>query len=135
MLLGAQGPKKKLLICGVNSTKATTITTLMTLIIVIGPRGGPDQTLNLMERDYVYPEVGDRLSPKDWKDPVLEVRRVGDRVSVKLAGTPIFTDVSCPPISKNRFERHCARSRNRPRTLRSGSRGCCYGSGSGSGSG
>jgi trimethylamine--corrinoid protein Co-methyltransferase len=29
---------------------------------------GHDQTLKLMERDYVYPEVGDRLSPKDWKE-------------------------------------------------------------------
>ncbi len=27
---------------------------------------GHDQTLDLMKRDYVYPEVGDRLSPKDW---------------------------------------------------------------------
>jgi len=27
---------------------------------------GHEQTLNLMERDYVYPDVGDRLSPKDW---------------------------------------------------------------------
>ncbi len=29
---------------------------------------GHDQTLNLMKRDYVYPEVGDRLSPKDWAE-------------------------------------------------------------------
>ncbi len=29
---------------------------------------GHQQTLDLMERDYVYPEVGDRLSPEDWAD-------------------------------------------------------------------
>jgi len=29
---------------------------------------GHEQTLNLMKRDYVYPEVGDRLSPKDWAE-------------------------------------------------------------------
>jgi len=29
---------------------------------------GHDQTLKLMKRDYVYPEVGDRLSPKDWAE-------------------------------------------------------------------
>ena len=29
---------------------------------------GHEQTLRLMERDYVYPEVGDRLSPDDWID-------------------------------------------------------------------
>lgn len=27
---------------------------------------GHDQTLDLMEKDYVYPEVGDRTSPKEW---------------------------------------------------------------------
>jgi trimethylamine--corrinoid protein Co-methyltransferase len=29
---------------------------------------GHDQTMNLMKRDYVYPEVGDRLSPEDWAE-------------------------------------------------------------------
>ncbi len=27
---------------------------------------GSNQTLELMERDYIYPEVGDRTSPKEW---------------------------------------------------------------------
>jgi trimethylamine--corrinoid protein Co-methyltransferase len=27
---------------------------------------GHDQTLDLMETEYVYPEVGDRSSPKEW---------------------------------------------------------------------
>ncbi len=38
---------------------------------VIGGAGhflGHDQTLRLMQREYVYPEVGDRLSPDDWVD-------------------------------------------------------------------
>jgi|TARA_B100000959_G_scaffold202904_1_gene212460 trimethylamine--corrinoid protein Co-methyltransferase len=36
--------------------------------------GGPNhflghgQTMSLMQRDYVYPEVGDRLSPKEWNE-------------------------------------------------------------------
>jgi trimethylamine--corrinoid protein Co-methyltransferase len=29
---------------------------------------GSDQTLDLMQREYVYPEVGDRTSPKEWKE-------------------------------------------------------------------
>ena len=29
---------------------------------------GHDQTLSLMQHDYVYPEVGDRTSPKEWKE-------------------------------------------------------------------
>jgi trimethylamine--corrinoid protein Co-methyltransferase len=27
---------------------------------------GHDQTMQLMQKDYVYPEVADRLSPKEW---------------------------------------------------------------------
>jgi len=28
---------------------------------------GSDQTLNLMQRDYVYPNLGDRMSPNEWE--------------------------------------------------------------------
>ncbi|HEX9769946.1 MAG TPA: trimethylamine methyltransferase family protein, partial [Kiloniellales bacterium] len=27
---------------------------------------GHDQTLSLMQSEYVYPEIGDRMSPKEW---------------------------------------------------------------------
>ena len=27
---------------------------------------GSDQTLSLMQTDYIYPVVGDRTSPKEW---------------------------------------------------------------------
>ena len=29
---------------------------------------GQDQTLSIMQSEYIYPEVGDRLSPADWFD-------------------------------------------------------------------
>lgn len=29
---------------------------------------GHDQTINLMEREYIYPTIGDRTSPKEWKE-------------------------------------------------------------------
>lgn len=29
---------------------------------------GHDQTMQLMQRDYVYPEIGDRNSPKEWHE-------------------------------------------------------------------
>jgi len=49
---------------------------------------GHDQTMQLMQRDYVYPEVGDRLSPKEWNEKgrpdLLEKARA--RVSEILAG-------------------------------------------------
>lgn len=29
---------------------------------------GHDQTINLMQREYIYPQIGDRTSPKEWKE-------------------------------------------------------------------
>jgi trimethylamine--corrinoid protein Co-methyltransferase len=29
---------------------------------------GHDQTLSLMQAEYVYPEIGDRMSPKEWTE-------------------------------------------------------------------
>ncbi|MGI9332494.1 MAG: trimethylamine methyltransferase family protein, partial [Gammaproteobacteria bacterium] len=29
---------------------------------------GHAQTLGLMQREYVYPEIGDRASPKEWNE-------------------------------------------------------------------
>lgn len=29
---------------------------------------GHDQTISLMQRDYVYPQIGDRSSPKEWNE-------------------------------------------------------------------
>ena len=29
---------------------------------------GSDQTLSVMQTEYIYPKVGDRLNPNDWKD-------------------------------------------------------------------
>ena len=29
---------------------------------------GHEQTLRVMQREYVYPQIGDRLSPEDWAD-------------------------------------------------------------------
>jgi trimethylamine--corrinoid protein Co-methyltransferase len=38
--------------------------------VVHGPSHflGDDQTLSMMQSEYVYPVVGDRLSPDDWFD-------------------------------------------------------------------
>jgi trimethylamine--corrinoid protein Co-methyltransferase len=38
---------------------------------VVGGAGhflGHEQTLDLMQREYLYPDIGDRLSPDDWVD-------------------------------------------------------------------
>jgi trimethylamine--corrinoid protein Co-methyltransferase len=49
---------------------------------------GHGQTLDLMKRDYVYPEVGDRNSPKDWieQGSTDVVQRAKARVEEILGG-------------------------------------------------
>ena len=50
---------------------------------------GHNQTMTLMQRDYVYPEVGDRLSPKEWNEmgrpDLLEMART--KVAEILSGS------------------------------------------------
>ena len=41
-----------------------------------GHSGGHSQTLSLMQSDYVYPLIGNRLSPDDWIDA--DARLMGD---------------------------------------------------------
>ncbi|MBT5264852.1 MAG: methyltransferase [Rhodospirillaceae bacterium] len=49
---------------------------------------GHDQTLRLMQTEYIYPEIGDRLSPKDWEERgATDMReRAADRVREVLSG-------------------------------------------------
>ncbi len=56
-------------------------------VCVDGPKHylGHDQTMNLMQKDYVYPNVGDRTSPKEWAeqgstDVVQKSRIIADNI-------------------------------------------------------
>ena len=42
----------------------------MRRVCVDGPNHflGDEQTLDLMQKDYIYPEIGDRASPKEWAE-------------------------------------------------------------------
>ena len=57
----------------------------------LGPEGhylGSDQTLSVMESEYIYPEFGDRSSPNEWVDagkPVMIERAIAKRDEI-LAG-------------------------------------------------
>jgi len=57
-------------------------------VCVDGPNHylGHSQTLSLMQKEYIYPEVGDRLSPKEWAEvgkPVL-MKKARERVDTIL---------------------------------------------------
>ena len=58
-------------------------------VCVDGPNHylGHAQTLDLMQKEYIYPEIGDRLSPKEWQEvgkPVL-MQKARERVDDILA--------------------------------------------------
>ena len=56
---------------------------------------GHAQTLDVMQTEYVYPLVGDRLSPDDWKDAgSLDVRQRANRVVKEILDGPAPTHIS-----------------------------------------
>ncbi len=72
---------------------------------------GADQTLGLMQRDYVYPTVADRLSPKEWleKDKPDLLDRARARKSALLAmGSKARLDPVTDQAIRARFAIHLA---------------------------
>lgn len=56
---------------------------------------GSDQTLSVMQTEYIYPEVGDRLNPNDWKDAGgMEVKERAHEVVKQTLRTHFPTHVS-----------------------------------------
>jgi trimethylamine--corrinoid protein Co-methyltransferase len=54
---------------GIEVTPDTlSIETIKSVIFGAGHFLGQDQTLSMMQSEYIYPEVGDRVSPADWFD-------------------------------------------------------------------
>ena len=55
---------------GVDVNEGNLSINVMREVCIDGPVHflGHEQTLGLMQRDYVYPLVGDRASPKEWNE-------------------------------------------------------------------
>ncbi|MDH3499676.1 MAG: trimethylamine methyltransferase family protein [Acidimicrobiia bacterium] len=67
---------------------------------------GHAQTLDLMQRDYVYPTVGDRLSPDDWVDAgaTSAAQRAHEQVTKVLATHhPEHVDPAVDELIRARF--------------------------------
>ncbi len=66
---------------------------------------GSDQTLRLMQTEYIYPEVGNRMSPKEWEEaqrPKLLETAVARKESIlRRAGSMISPDVDA--VIRQRF--------------------------------
>ncbi|WP_445942895.1 trimethylamine methyltransferase family protein, partial [Roseicyclus sp.] len=56
------------LVRGIDVTEDSTSIDAMKQVCLGGPGHylGTDQTLGLMQTEYIYPNVGNRMSPKEW---------------------------------------------------------------------
>jgi trimethylamine--corrinoid protein Co-methyltransferase len=55
---------------GIDVTEDSVSLDAMRQVCLEGPGHylGSDQTLSLMQTEYVYPKVGNRMSPKEWNE-------------------------------------------------------------------
>jgi trimethylamine---corrinoid protein Co-methyltransferase len=58
------------LVRGIDVTPDSTSLDAMKEVCLGGPGHylGSDQTLRLMQTEYIYPKVGNRMSPKEWNE-------------------------------------------------------------------
>jgi len=69
---------------------------------------GSDQTLRLMQTEYIYPNVGNRMSPKEWNEagrPML-LDTAKRRTAEILAKAPSQIDPATDALIRSRFNIH-----------------------------
>ena len=69
---------------------------------------GADQTLKLMQTEYIYPNVGNRMSPKEWNEagrPML-LDTAKRRTAEILARAPSQIDPATDALIRSRFNIH-----------------------------
>lgn len=84
---------------GIDVTEDSTSIEVMKSVCLDGPGHylGSDQTLALMQREYVYPALGNRMSPKEWVEadrPMLLDRAIARKNEIlSRAGSQIAPDL------------------------------------------
>lgn len=92
---------------GIDVTEDAVALDTMRAVCLGGPGHylGSDQTLALMQTEYVYPAVGNRMSPKEWAEAgrpeLLEAARA--RAARLLAGAPCRVDAATDAAIRARF--------------------------------
>jgi trimethylamine--corrinoid protein Co-methyltransferase len=87
------------LVRGIDVTEDSTSIDAMKQVCLGGPGHylGTDQTLGLMQTEYVYPKVGNRMSPKEWVEadrPMLLDKAIARKNTILAkAGRQIDVDV------------------------------------------
>jgi trimethylamine--corrinoid protein Co-methyltransferase len=80
---------------------------------------GSDQTLTLMQRDYVYPEVGDRMSPKEWVEkgrPTVLDRAMKRKTDTLASHFPAHVPTAIDDAIRAKMPVRLPRDAMRPRT-------------------
>ena len=70
---------------------------------------GHDQTISLMQTEYIYPVIGDRSSPKEWeelKKPNLVQTATARKENILAAGNPGFIDPDMDAMLRNKYTIH-----------------------------
>lgn len=70
---------------------------------------GSDQTLSLMQTEYVYPVLADRSSPKEWQEkgrPDLIQNAIARKEALIAAPTPATLDTIVDAEIRKRFNIH-----------------------------
>lgn len=73
---------------------------------------GSDQTLALMQTEYVYPEVADRTSPKEWEEknkPDLIAEAIARKNRILAEPSPAAFDPALDAALRDRFNIHLPR--------------------------
>ena len=108
---------------GVDVTEDSLSIEVMREVCTQGPGHflGHDQTLGLMQKEYVYPAVGDRLSPKEWREQgsLDAVQRAQIRVREILSQHyPRHIDDALDARLRERFAVHLPRETMEPGNAR-----------------
>jgi trimethylamine--corrinoid protein Co-methyltransferase len=95
---------------GIDVTEDTVSIEAMKAVCLGGPGHylGSDQTLSLMQTEYIYPAVADRLSPKEWAEvgkPDLLVR-ARERMAKILANSKPLVDPLVDLAIREKFNIH-----------------------------
>ncbi len=89
------------------STETLSVDVIKQVIDGAGHFLGSDQTLSIMQSEYIYPLVGDRLSPGDWIEAgaVSAIDRAHDYVVETLAShRPVHISSEVDAAIRNRFD-------------------------------
>jgi trimethylamine--corrinoid protein Co-methyltransferase len=96
---------------GIEVTEDSVALEVMRSVCLKGPGHylGHDQTLGLMQRDYVYPRLGDRTSPKEWVEkgrPDLNAKAIARKEEILTTVFPSHLPVEVDRAIRARFRIH-----------------------------